>query len=80
MTIIRPHRGRCVARTPAQDAATQRNFLIFRLRGLYAQTFLLTGWRRKVAHWLIDRELHRLGAESQTKRRNQLIAKWKNDI
>lgn len=63
-------------RTAAQRAASNRNFLIFRLRGHYAQSYLLTGWRRKAVHFLIDLELRRLGAESETKRHAERRAQW----
>lgn len=48
--------------TPAQVKAQNRNWRIFRLRGLREQVRLLTGWRLKVALWLIDRELLAMGA------------------
>lgn len=54
--------------SPAQKAARERAFRIFRLRGLYAQNYLLTGWRRKVAQWMVDLELRRLGAEPEANR------------
>jgi hypothetical protein len=63
-------------RTAAQKAACERNFRIFKLRGHYAQSYLLTGWRRKVVHFLIDLELRRLGAESETKRAAARRAEW----
>lgn len=78
---LRPNQERLAEyrpRTPKQNAATQRNFLIFRLRGLYYQAFMLTGWRRKLAHWLIDRELRRHGAESETNRFAQRRAEWES--
>ena len=55
-------------RTPAQQKAIQRNFLIFRLRGFYAQTFMLTGKRRERAQRIIDQELQAMGAEPETVR------------
>lgn len=64
-------------RTDAQKRACERNFRIFKLRGLHAQVWLLTGWRRKVARWLVDLELGRMGAESQTKRQAERRAKWR---
>lgn len=45
-----------------------RNWRIFRLRGLRAQTTILTGWRLKLALWLIDRELLAMGATVKPKR------------
>jgi len=48
--------------TPAQRAASQRNFRIFQLRGLHAQVRLLTGKRRDRAMALVDQELVAMGA------------------
>ena len=62
--------------SPAQKAATYRNFRIFRLRGLHAQAGLLTGWRLKAMRWLIDRELSAMGAETEAKRAAARCAKW----
>lgn len=53
--------------TRAQINAQNRNWRIFRLRGLRCQIHLLTGWRLKVALWLIDRELLAMGATIQPK-------------
>lgn len=53
--------------TPVQVRAMNRNWRIFRLRGLRAQTTMLTGWRLKLALWLIDRELVAMGATIQPK-------------
>lgn len=64
------------AGTPAQQAARRRNFRVFQLRGLHAQVRLLTGWRRKVAMWLVDRELMAVGAEPETARQRARRAKW----
>lgn len=55
-------------REPAQVAARLRNWQIFRLRGLWSLTFLLTDWRRTQAQALVDDELALLGAERQTDR------------
>lgn len=60
-----------VPRTPAQEAAGRRSFLIFRLRGLYAQAGLLTGDRRERAERAIDEELKAMGAEPETERRRK---------
>lgn len=49
-------------RTPAQRAATMRNFRVFQLRGLHAQVCLLTGPRRELAQQLVDQELVAMGA------------------
>lgn len=64
--------------TPAQQKAQQRNFYIFRLRGLHSQMWLLTGWRRKLGQFLVDLELRRLGAESQTERCNKWKREWRD--
>ena len=63
-------------RTEAQKKAGERNFRIFRLRGLYAQMWLLTGWRRKVAWWLVNRELAAFGAKTESQHRAEIMAKW----
>ncbi len=63
-------------RTLAQINAGNRNFRIFRLRGLSAQAYILTGWRRKLAEWAIDRELALLGAETEAKRRLKRKEGW----
>lgn len=67
-------------RSTAQRAACKRNFHIFKLRGLYAQVRLLTGWRCKIARVLIDLELHRLGAVPETKRQAERRAKWEKQL
>lgn len=66
--------------TAAQKAARERNFRIFRLRGLHAQVGLLTGWRLKAARWIIDRELNGLGADAETKRQADRRAKWSKGL
>lgn len=63
-------------RTPAQEAATERAFRIFRLRGLYAQVSLLTGERRAAAERLVDEELTALGATPQAAHDAERWAKW----
>lgn len=55
-------------RTPAQKAAQQRNWKIWRLRGLYWNAHLLTEERRARALEQIDAELIALGAEPQSDR------------
>lgn len=62
--------------SPAQEAATQRSFRIFRLRGLWSQAWLLTGERRAAARDLIDQELALLGADAETKRQAEAAARW----
>ena len=50
--------------TPAQQAATERNFRVFKLHGLHAQMFMLTGPRRELARLLVDQELIAMGAQT----------------
>lgn len=54
--------------TPAQIKAQNRNWRIFRLRGLREQVRLLTGWRLRLARWVIERELIAMGATVKPKR------------
>jgi hypothetical protein len=63
-------------RTAAQEAATQRNFRIFRLRSLWALAFILTEPRRYAVETLIDDELRSLGARTQREHEAALRAKW----
>lgn len=63
-------------RTPSQKAASDRNFRIFKLRGLHAQCTLLTGRRREAAQRLVDQELAAIGAEPETKRQADRRAKY----
>lgn len=63
-------------RTPAQNAATDRNFHIFRLRGLYTQMSLLTGKRREAGQRLVDHELAAMGAATDQQHREANFAKW----
>lgn len=53
------------ATTPAQDAARERSFRIFRLRGLWFNAWLLTGERQDAMQAAIDQELELIGAEPQ---------------
>jgi hypothetical protein len=55
--------------TPAQAAANERSFRIFRLRGLWYSCLLLTGERQAAAQASIDAELALLGAEPEGERR-----------
>jgi len=68
MFRVKGHREPRKPRTPAQDAATERSFRIFRLRGLYSQALLLTGARRAAMRDAIDGELQALGVETQAER------------
>lgn len=54
--------------TRAQINAQNRNWRIFRLRGLHCQIGMLTGWRLRVARWVIERELVAMGATVKPKR------------
>lgn len=65
-------------RTAAQKQAGERNFRIFRLRGLHAQLWLLTGKRREQAQRLVDQELASIGARTETQRQADARAKWEN--
>lgn len=56
------------AMTPAQEAANQRSFRIFRLRGLWHQCWLLTGENRTEAQAAIDLELLAMGAVAESER------------
>lgn len=60
---VKPYDQPRQEQTPAQVAATRRNFKVFNLRGLHALCYHLTGVRRTIAHMLIDAELARLGAD-----------------
>lgn len=68
--------GREDKRTPAQKAATERNFRIFRLRSLWALAFILTEPRRYAVQTLIDDELRSMGARTQREHEAALRAKW----
>ncbi|MDO9471926.1 MAG: hypothetical protein Q7J28_02640 [Caulobacter sp.] len=61
---VKPHTEPRKPRTQAQEAATDRAFRIFRLRGLYYQALLLTGERREQAQAAVDAELRLLGAKT----------------
>lgn len=65
-------------RTPAQKAASDRNFRIFLLPGLYAQVGLLTGKRREQARKLVDQELAAMGATPETQRIEARRAKYQS--
>lgn len=61
--------------TPAATAAKERNWRIFRLRGLYAQVSLLDADLRLDGEIAVDRQLERLGAEKESVRRRRVLAK-----
>lgn len=73
---VRDHREPRKPQTPAQEAARERSFRIFRLRGLWAQCLLLTGERREAAQAAVDDELAALGAETETARQAAHRARW----
>lgn len=58
--------------TERQKAARDRNWQIFKLRGLWYQVWMLTGERRVAAQALIDQELELLGAEGVGVRRQRI--------
>lgn len=57
--------------TERQRAARDRNWRIFKLRGLFYQMFILTGERREAAWAALDAELVALGAEGEHARRER---------
>ncbi|MEC7798103.1 MAG: hypothetical protein VX755_12380 [Pseudomonadota bacterium] len=62
--------------SPAQEAATERSFRIFRLRGLWSQCLLLTGERREAAQAAVDAELDAMGAEPEGERQAANRTRW----
>lgn len=77
MLKLRPYTDhREASGTAKQNATRDRNWRIFKLRGLYAQVSMLTGERKTVARALVDQELALLGAETETKRDADRRAKW----
>ena len=58
--------------TEKQRAARDRNWRIFKIRGLYYQSMLLTGAHRIAALAAVDGQLRELGAEPETERRDRL--------
>lgn len=71
-----------VSRRPSaqQVASRNRNWRIFKLRGLQTQMLLLTGPRRVLAQQLVDRELALIGAkpkaEHEAAQREAFDAEW----
>jgi len=61
--------------TPAQKAATERNFRVFRLHGLHSAMRMLTGPRREMALMLVDQELTAMGADTTAQVRSKRIEK-----
>lgn len=59
-----------------QQLSRERNWRIFRLRGLYANLHVLSETRRKQAQQLVDEELLQLKAESETQRHERLINQY----
>lgn len=68
----RPGVRQHVQRTEAQERA----FRVFRLRGLYWMLHALTGPRLEMAKMLVDWELTRLGAETETDRYARRRREW----
>lgn len=70
--------------TTKQEQARARSWKIFRLRGLYAQLYALTGPRRTIAQGLVDQELELIGAETETarhaRRRRELDERYAEDV
>ena len=62
--------------TPRRKEQRERAWRIFQLRGLYHQVYILTGWRRRVAQWLVDEQLRMLGAETQSERMRRNVRQW----
>lgn len=61
--------------TSAQRAATDRNFAIFKLHGLWAQAGMLNEPIRSTVRALIDADLKDRGAKTRTERDRELVAK-----
>ncbi len=70
-----PNRPRRIM-TEAQRAANDRNFRIFRIRGLHTLAFILSADRRQAVQTIIDDELRALGVEGQTARVEAGRARW----
>jgi hypothetical protein len=64
--MVRPRRD--ARPTAKQSAARDRNWRIFKLRGLWWNVGMLTGKRLTAARRAIDAELEHLGAESSSQR------------
>lgn len=62
--------------TSKQENARHRNWLIFRLRGLYGLSNVLTTERGDEVRKLIDAELLDYKAESETTRRDKIMKAW----
>lgn len=61
----KPHHLPRAVQTEAQRKATERNFLVMRLRGLWCLAYILTKDRREAVQAIIDGDLRDLGAEPQ---------------
>ena len=59
-----------------QIKARKRAWQIFRLRGLHAQAYMLTGSYRVAALNAIDMELQSMGAETESARQQALREKY----
>jgi len=76
----KPHHLPRAAQTEAQRRATEQNFRIMRLRGLWCLAYILTPARREAVQAIIDGDLRDLGAEAHRDRvsrhRAQQDAGW----
>ena len=65
--------GRPAGKPPSerQKVARDRNWRIFKLRGLWYQAWALTGERRDAMQALVDQEIALLGAEGEGPRRER---------
>jgi hypothetical protein len=66
-------------RSKAQKAAGERNFRIFKLRGLYYHALNLTGQRRGQMQRLVDAELKAIGAEPEGQRRETRLKRYETE-
>jgi hypothetical protein len=69
----KPYDAPRAKRTPAQDAATRRNFQIFKLRGLWSACGLLAEPYRTTARRAIDEDLFSRGVEPHGFRETRLL-------
>lgn len=77
---VKDHREPRKPRTAAQDAATDRAFRIFRLRGFYYQAALLTGERREQAQAAVDAELRLLGAKTHAEHVAEVAERMRREL
>ncbi len=65
-------------RTDAQKAATERNFRVFRLRSLWALSYVLSEPVRSTVQALIDFELTKIGALPQREHEAEQRRKYRS--